>query len=103
MVDHSAHYYINRAFMRNLEAHKEAGLSELEIAKVIFAPSTIEKEEDYVPSLRAVRAMVKAEMREEDRIIAHAMRVGGYSDSAIGKRLGIAPSSVRSLLKDVKK
>lgn len=80
-----------RSFLGYVEQLKKEGLSELEIAKGLGIKTT---------ELRTRKSLVKAEIREDDRRQAIKLKDKGYSNVAIGKRMGINESSVRDLLND---
>lgn len=68
--------------------HKE-GLSQLEIANGLKIT---------VNELRMFKSIVKNEKRADDTAMAMRLKEKGYSNVAIGKRMGINESSVRALL-----
>jgi DNA-binding CsgD family transcriptional regulator/DNA-binding Lrp family transcriptional regulator len=70
---------------------KKQGLNEVEIARGL-GMSTKE--------LRERKSLAKAERRAADRAMALRLKEKGYSDSAIGRRMGKNESSIRSLLNE---
>jgi DNA-binding CsgD family transcriptional regulator len=78
-----------RSFLGYVENLRSQGLSEAEIAKGLGISTT---------DLRARRAISKAEKRQSDAAEALRLHDKGMSNVAIGRRMGINESSVRSLL-----
>lgn len=76
-------------FMGRVQELKKQGLSELEIAKSMGMTSK---------QLRARYSYAKDEVRLADAAFAWRLKEKGYSNTAIGERMGINESSVRSLL-----
>ena len=68
---------------------RKQGLTESEIARG-FGMTTSQ--------LRAEISLEKAAQRQEDAAFAQRLKDKGYSNVAIGKRMGINESSVRNLL-----
>lgn len=82
-------YQRNKSFLGQIDELKKAGKSEVEIAQY-FGMTTSE--------LRAQKSIVKSEQRAADAAMAYRLKEKGYSNVAIGKRMGINESSVRLLL-----
>ena len=68
---------------------KKKGLSEVDIARGIGITTT---------QLRAAKSIAKTEQRQADINMAQRLKDKGYSNVAIGQRMGKNESSVRSLL-----
>jgi DNA-binding CsgD family transcriptional regulator len=79
----------NRMFLDNVDALRKEGMSEVEIAKG-FGITTTE--------LRAAKSIAKNEQRQSQIGMAQRLKDKGYSNTAIGERMGINESSVRALL-----
>lgn len=80
----------NRSFLSSVDALRKDGMSEADIAKG-FKMTTTE--------LRAARSIAKNEEKQADILMAQRLKDKGYSNSAIGRRMGgLNESSVRSLL-----
>lgn len=79
----------NRQFLDEVARLKSMGLSESEIAKG-FGTSITE--------LRAAKSIAKNEQRQSDIAMAQRLKDKGYSNVAIGQRMGKNESTVRSLL-----
>ena len=79
----------NTSFLGYVDDLKRKGLSETEIAKGLGMTTT---------QLRARRSIAKAEQRKADVAQALRLKEKGYSNVAIGEKMGINESSVRSLL-----
>lgn len=77
------------SFLGYVEDLKNKGLSETEIAKGLGLTTT---------QLRAKKSIAKAEQRKADVAQALRLKDKGYSNVAIGERMGINESSVRALL-----
>lgn len=82
-------YQRNQSFLGYVNDLKKQGLSEKEIARGL-GMSTGE--------LRAKKAIANSYNRKEDVAMAIRLKEKGYSNVAIGKRMGINESSVRNLL-----
>lgn len=82
-------YQRNQSFLGYVNDLKKQGLTEKEIAKGL-GMSTGE--------LRAKKAIANSYNRKEDVAMAIRLKEKGYSNVAIGKRMGINESSVRNLL-----
>lgn len=82
----------NKSFLGYVHDLRKQGLSEVEIAES-FKLSTSE--------LRKRKSIEKLEQRKADSATALRLKEKGYSNVAIGKRMGINESSVRGLLDPV--
>ena len=82
-------YQSGDSFLATVADLKAKGLTEAEIAKGLGISTT---------QLRARKAIVKNANRKEDMAMAMRLKQKGYSNVAIGERMGINESSVRSLL-----
>lgn len=80
----------NTSFLGYVEKLKSDGLSEVEIARGMGLTTT---------ELRQKKTLAKAEKRKSDVAEALRLKDKGMSNVAIGERMGINESSVRSLLK----
>lgn len=79
----------SRTFLDMVKGLRRKGMSDSEIAKG-FGMSTTE--------LRAASSIAKNEMKQANIAQAQRLHDKGYSNSAIGRRMGINESSVRALL-----
>lgn len=79
----------NRAFLDYVDDMRKKGLSEAEIAQGIGISIT---------KLRAVKAIAKNEQKAANEAMAMRLKEKGMSNVAIGERMGLNESSVRSLL-----
>jgi DNA-directed RNA polymerase specialized sigma24 family protein len=79
----------SRTFLADVESMKRQGLSEVEIARGLGMTVT---------ELRNTKTVAKNEKKQADISMAQRLKDKGYSNVAIGKRMGIPESSVRSLL-----
>lgn len=79
----------NRSFLDTIDGLKKQGLSEAEIARG-FGISTTQ--------LRASKSIAKTEQKQADIAWAERLKAKGYSNIAIGEKMGINESSVRALL-----
>jgi len=79
----------NTTFLATVDELRKQGMSELDIAKS-FDISTTE--------LRNARSRAKDEVRSSQISQAEKLKAKGYSNVAIGQRMGLNESSVRSLL-----
>lgn len=84
----------NRTFLDTVEDLKNKGLSETEIAKGFDITTT---------ELRAARSIARNEQDQIKVNQAQRLKDKGYSNVAIGERMGINESSVRSLLEPGRK
>lgn len=83
-------YQRNKSFLAEVEDLKRKGMTEAEIAKAFGFKSSTE--------LRALKTIAKTQNRENDIQQALKLKEKGLSNVAIGERMGINESSVRSLL-----
>lgn len=79
----------SKDFLGYVSDLRKQGLSEVEIAKGLGLTTT---------ELRAQKALAKNEAKAADIAMAQRLKDKGYSNVAIGERMGINESSVRSLL-----
>lgn len=79
----------NRSYLATLENLRKEGLSETEIARGFGITTT---------QLRAARSIARNEEKQAQINMAQRLKDKGYSNVAIGERMGINESSVRSLL-----
>lgn len=82
-------YQRNASFMAYVQKLKKDGVPEKEIAKGMGMT---------IRQLRARYSVAKDDKRVADAAMAYRLKEKGYSNVAIGKRMGINESSVRSLL-----
>lgn len=82
-------YASNRGFLGMVEGLRKQGLKETEIAKGLGITTT---------QLRAAKSIAKNQEKQAQITQAQQLKDKGYSNVAIGKRMGIPESSVRSLL-----
>lgn len=82
-------YQRNGNFVAHVTKLRKEGLSEVEIAKSM---------EMSTSQLRARMSIAKSEIRKEESAMAWKLKEKGYSNVAIGQRLGKNESSVRALL-----
>lgn len=85
---------IYESFIDTIENHRKDGWSEVEIAKA-YSISTTE--------LRAAKSIAKNELRAAKIAQAQRLKDKGLSNIAIGERMNLNESSVRSLLEPGKK
>lgn len=76
-------------FLGNVERLRSQGLSEAEIARGLGITTT---------QLRAKKSISVNELKQADIAIAQRLKEHGYSNVAIGERMGLNESSVRALL-----
>lgn len=79
----------NRSFLNIIEGHRKDGISEPEIAKMYGLTTT---------QVRAAKSIAVAQQRQQKIITAERLKARGWSNSAIGRRMGINESSIRVLL-----
>ena len=79
----------NRSYLDTINIHKQAGMSEAEIARGYGITTT---------QLRAARSIALAQQKQEKILTAQRLKEKGWSNVEIGKRMGINESSVRALL-----
>lgn len=84
-------YQRNKSFLGYCDELKKQGLSEVEIAKAM-GMNTAE--------LRRQKSLARSENKQADITEAIRLKEKGYSNVAIGDRMGISESQVRNLLKD---
>ena len=79
----------NRSFLDVIDMHRKDGMSETEIARGYGITTT---------QLRAARSIAVAQQRQTKILTAQRLKEKGWSNVAIGKRMGLNESSVRALL-----
>lgn len=79
----------HKSFLDHVENLRRQGLSEPEIARGMGITTT---------QLRAAKSIAKNEQKQADIAMAQRLKDKGYSNVAIGERMGIRESSVRALL-----
>lgn len=79
----------NRDFLGYVEDLRSKGLSETEIARGLGITTT---------QLRAAKSIAKNQKKQADIAMAQRLKNKGYSNIAIGERMGLNESTVRSLL-----
>ncbi len=79
----------NRSFLETVEGLRKDGMSETDIARGFGMTTT---------QLRAVKSIAKTEERQAQISQAQRMKNRGWSNVAIGERMGLNESSVRALL-----
>lgn len=79
----------NRDFLAYVEGLRRSGMSNTDIARGLGITTT---------QLRAASSIAKTEQRQADIAMAQRLKDKGYSNIAIGQRMGINESSVRALL-----
>lgn len=84
----------NRSFLDVIAKLKKEGLTEAQIAKGFSTP----EHEMTTTQLRALRTIALTQQKQEKIAQAQRLKDKGYSNVAIGKRMGINESSVRALL-----
>lgn len=89
----------NKDFLAYVDDLKRKGLSDVEIAKGIGLMDPDSRRPFTTTQLRASKAIAKAEQKAADISEAQKFKDKGYSNVAIGERMGIPESSVRALLK----
>jgi DNA-binding CsgD family transcriptional regulator len=93
----------SKSFLNYVHDLRNKGLSELQIAKGFGLFEGHDSEGITTTTLRALTAIAKNESRAADQALATRLSAKGMSNSAIGRRMGINESSVRSLLDPSKK
>ncbi|HEY1248346.1 MAG TPA: hypothetical protein VGE97_05120, partial [Nitrososphaera sp.] len=78
----------NRSFLDTINMHKKQGMSEAEIARGYGITTT---------QLRAARSQALAQQRQEKILTVQRLADKGWSNVAIGQRMGLNESSVRAL------
>lgn len=84
----------SKNFLGYVEDLRKQGLSEVEIAQGLGVTTT---------QLRAAKSIAKNEVRQADVLMAQRLKDKGWSNVAIGERMGRNESSVRSLLEQGEK
>jgi hypothetical protein len=79
----------NRSFLDTVDGLKKDGMSDSEIARGFGITTT---------QLRAARSIALAQQKQEKILSAQRLKEKGWSNVAIGQRMGINESSVRALL-----
>jgi len=80
----------NRSFLDTIDIHRKQGMSDAEIAKN-YGMTTVE--------FRGLRANARARQKQTDIMTAERLKARGWSNGAIGERMGgLNESSVRALL-----
>jgi DNA-binding CsgD family transcriptional regulator len=79
----------NRDFLGYIDGLKKDGLSETEIARGLGVTTT---------QLRAARSIARSQEKQAEINMAQRLKDKGYSNVAIGERMGKSESYVRSLL-----
>lgn len=90
-------YQRNKSFLAYVDDLKKKGLSETEIARGLST-------DDYpftTTQLRALKSIAKNQTKAADISEAYRLKEKGWSNVAIGERMGLAESSVRQLLDPV--
>lgn len=82
-------YASNSSFLTMVDGLRKKGLSEVEIARGLGITTT---------ELRAAKSIAKSEQKQADIAFAQRLKDKGWSNVAIGKRMNLPESSVRSLL-----
>lgn len=83
-------YQNNRSFLGMVDDLRKQGMTEAEIAKSMDMNTS---------QLRAKKSIAKNENRQADIATAQQLKEKGWSNVAIGERMGIPESTVRSYLK----
>lgn len=84
----------NRSFLDHVDGLRKEGMSEVDIARGLGITTT---------QLRAAKSIAKTEQRQASINQAQRLKDKGYSNVAIGERMSINESSVRSLLEPGRK
>jgi hypothetical protein len=79
----------NRDFLDSVAMLKKQGMSETEIAQGMGITTT---------QLRARRTIARAQQKQENILTAERHRENGWSNSEIGRRMGVPESTIRSWL-----
>lgn len=85
-------YQRNASFLKEVDALKQSGMSETDIAKSLGMTTT---------ELRARKSNAKSHNKQEDIARAIRLKDKGYSNTEIGRLMGMGESSVRQLLDPV--
>jgi hypothetical protein len=87
-------YQRNKGFLQYVDDLVKGGMSEAEVAKVVWPDDSRKSSSD----VRHLKSIAKTQNREADISQAIRLKEKGMSNVAIGERMGIPESSVRSLL-----
>lgn len=87
-------YQRNKSFLAYVDDLKKQGLSETDIARGL----STEEHKMTTTQLRALKSIAKNQTKASDISEAYRLKEKGWSNVAIGERMGIAESSVRQLL-----
>lgn len=79
----------NRSFLDTIDIHRKQGMSDAEIARNYGMTTN---------DFRGLRANARARQKQTDILTAERLKERGWSNVAIGERMGINESSVRALL-----
>jgi hypothetical protein len=79
----------NRSFLDTVDMHRKEGMSDAEIARGYGITTT---------QLRAARSIALSQQKQEKILNAQRLKEKGWSNVAIGERMGLNESSVRALL-----
>jgi DNA-binding NarL/FixJ family response regulator len=79
----------HRSFLETIDSLRKEGLTETEIAKGFEMTTT---------QLRALKSIARNAQKQSDIGMAQRLKDKGYSNSAIGRKMGVNESSVRALL-----
>ena len=85
-------YQHNASFLKQVHDLKKQGKTDAEIAKIVLGKDSNSSE------LRAKMTVASNNKRSADVAYAEKLKAHGYSNSEIGRKMGINESSVRSLL-----
>jgi DNA-binding CsgD family transcriptional regulator len=81
----------NRSFLEIISEQKKQGMTDTEIAKSHGITTT---------ELRATKSIARAQQLQSKQLTAQRLKEKGWSNVAIGQRMGLNESSVRALLAD---
>lgn len=84
----------NKSFLDTIEELKKKGLTETQIAEGF----STDEHKFTTTQLRAARSIALNQQKQEKIAMAQRLKDKGYSNVAIGQRMGINESSVRALL-----
>lgn len=85
-------YQHNASFLKQVHSLEKQGKTHAQIAKILLGPDSNSSE------LRAKMTVASNNKRNADVAYAEKLKAHGYSNSEIGRKMGINESSVRSLL-----
>lgn len=91
----------SRTFLDMVDALKQQGLSESEIARGLMI-GRVDRNGNFQPSttdLRALKSIAKDKKRSADQNMAMRLKDKGWSNTAIGERMQMPESTIRALLK----